>query len=1169
MKSEVNIPNVAKKFTELLKGGPVILYIGSSYNLVQQNSITDQYWSCIYTARKDPEIASLFHKKDRQVQSITNYQQVYENGFQLSRLSPPLIYLNGDQPNFVIDLLSPAEETEYKKNQKRLYNALTSMMTNSFASLVIVGYDVSNPDEIDPRTLYSLLYMLGKRSVYFFGMDQDTAQNKYIENLESEQIATLYPCDLSEVLRSDDIKVILQDEVEEIDYDNSKYTLYVDGVARPIKENIYYDFQRYGQLLTIKNMSTMRINRTMMVDWFYQFLKLSPNSPQWYGYDSKTAFNIKRDYERVLEEHVQMMFHCSEGANKPILLCGQTSSGKSISIASLAYKVFHERKYPVIYITNPDITFNIGSAGFNTLSTLMQELEDLGAKRILIVWDCTIANLQKDTRLQQLVIDLSNRGRKPFLIIGSAMDQGDKLDKKVVGVQESIRGYSCIYTPIKLNPKERKDLKNLLIEKGKLPTAQVERFMQEYPDDNLLSLLYNMVYWIHPQLEQGLGMEILKAISATEQELQELPPPQKIEKELTVLGMQLQGLAKELGLISPSNNVEDEMQEVDWAAKLKSFCTYIAICSQFKLSMPTVFAMRLLSIPATKENLNLKEKIFSAPWLVDNSQSQTINDNYSVSFRTPIEAKIYLADQNISPEKQMSFVAQMIRFLASEKDWDEDFSCDSSTSDMYYLEEVRFIERLIRTVGPNSEFSYVSSKESQYHDGVPYIIEALTELRNKYRIWEPLLISQEITYIREYYSNNITFTPENRCEWLEKAIKLAQEAIEVRQRMAPTGKGYDGLANSINVERTFSEMHLQKIYDELNIRAEQRRFVPTYLEQYDRLLKIINDNPRNSYAYTALLRAFMLTIDNSDLKDIDKLSYLGDILELVEEADAHVEEVSTNEEFIKASSEFYSYVDLITGENRANEYFNELLEKGSATGIYLKAHQTIRKGEINFKNPIELKNGALNSIVLEAITLLENKSTWDVVSKHIGCLYLLLRLKWLYYNKKPIFNNGEERQLTAMNYDQWTEIGALCEQLRLQIIRQNENQRVFYATTILYLLGLSKAQVKDYSGAEETFRSIREESFAKPGRTWTWHILCDEKGNPIPFHGVLDSKHYNPDDFSGRVYIPEMKRLVYYSRLSFIGKSEPKGTSDNLCIGTTYTRFTAYSIDKLGRREKK
>ena len=57
-----------------------------------------------------------------------------------------------------------------------------------------------------------------------------------------------------------------------------------------------YDFTKYGRVLSVAEMFPGTITRSMQVDFFYQFLKRSPNSPQWYGYAGRNGFAVKRDY---------------------------------------------------------------------------------------------------------------------------------------------------------------------------------------------------------------------------------------------------------------------------------------------------------------------------------------------------------------------------------------------------------------------------------------------------------------------------------------------------------------------------------------------------------------------------------------------------------------------------------------------------------------------------------------------------------------------------------------------------------------------------------------------------------------------------------------------------------------------------------------------------------
>ena len=47
-------------------------------------------------------------------------------------------------------------------------------------------------------------------------------------------------------------------------------------------------------------MSFGSISRTMQPDYFYRFLKYSPNTPQWYGYTRQNRFAVRREFEDEL-----------------------------------------------------------------------------------------------------------------------------------------------------------------------------------------------------------------------------------------------------------------------------------------------------------------------------------------------------------------------------------------------------------------------------------------------------------------------------------------------------------------------------------------------------------------------------------------------------------------------------------------------------------------------------------------------------------------------------------------------------------------------------------------------------------------------------------------------------------------------------------------------------
>lgn len=152
-----------------------------------------------------------------------------------------------------------------------------------------------------------------------------------------------------------------------------------------------------------------------------------------------------------------------------------------------------------------------------------------------------------------------------------------------------------------------------------------------------------------------------------------------------------------------------------------------------------------------------------------------------------------------------------------------------------------------------------------------------------------------------------------------------------------------------------------------------------------------------------------------------------------------------------------------------------------------------------------------------------------------------------------------------MTWEQWGQILNICCDF-VENILQKKTSRIFYENTIYYLTALSYAQLEEYDQAISAFRSIEEANFNRKGRTWTWHILCDEHRQPkAVFSGVLNKQYYNDKKKSGKLYVDQINSLVYYRDLSVIGKAAPSGTVTDLCVGTSYIGFSVIAKNQLKR----
>ena len=208
-------------------------------------------------------------------------------------------------------------------------------------------------------------------------------------------------------------------------------------------------------------MYTGTITRAMQVDYFYQFLKRSSNAPQWYGYAKRNGFAVKRDFEEELYRAV--IDGIESNSNTPIILAGQSSSGKSVALGALAFRVFQERKYPVLFINNPENVFSAGSQAAIALDNILLEIREKGGYALVIL-DWSLYSLRNNA-VRSISDRYYNRSQKA-LFVASAM------------IAPKDNRYRIVQAPIELSDSEKKAFKDLLFSLEKISLKRVSRPIQ-------------------------------------------------------------------------------------------------------------------------------------------------------------------------------------------------------------------------------------------------------------------------------------------------------------------------------------------------------------------------------------------------------------------------------------------------------------------------------------------------------------------------------------------------------------------------------------------------------------------------------------------------------------------------------------------------------------------
>lgn len=1136
MASTINFNNHIRQFNDTMRGMARILYVGAGYDLSTHRILASKPWRRIYTTSLDPELSQYFSRDDRQVRAIYDIASLRCVNTVLDRKNPLLVFLSPgcEEPTDI------RQKLERQNNRLALCATLDQIMNTDLVNLIIVGYNPSLPGELSTEEIGKLFMNHGERCVTFYGLNEDVEKDPYIQMLVNDGIATVFSQDLGDALESvanENEKFLEETTSANLPApDDLHGAVFISGQPCQLEPSLCYEFARYGRLLSIREMDAGVISRMLQVDYFYRFLKRSPYEPQWYGYNRRNGFAVRREFENSLYSAV--ITKLATGASNPIILVGQTSSGKSVALAALAYQVFQEHKYPVLFVTNPETTFAADTPSFQALDNLLLELEKQGAERVLLIIDYSVYNLQRNDSIRRIMDRCINRGRK-VVIVASA-------------IQKANNGYEIIEAPIQLTEGERKAFGNLLAEKGKLVRNQVERWLQlNIQDANLLSMLYRLLWDIHPELEHGLNVEISKGLEDTKAQLQNLPLPELVKEPLSAIAAQL----VKLELIADPNTESTDgakSRQVQIVASLQPFCESLAVASLFKLRMPITMAMRLLNIPSIYSNRQQYLKVvFNSPWLncvLDNDEYA--EGKYYVTFRTPSDAHIYLASLNINNAAKMRIVANTISSLKEGS---------------FYNDEIKFIEQLIRMIGPNSDDNNIRSNWFfTYGNGCPQVIDALEGLRNN-RIIEPQLVAQEITYIREYYGDEHQ-DAETRIINLESAISIARNMLDLASRpMNDEICWKPGLIDSISVESIFSELRLEEAYRNLKVQGRPITHNPnvpvfvlnSYAERQHKLMEVIESQPENSYAYTALLSCYNSYYYDLTISRGDRLTQLASVLEIVDNVSTSIPTVETNESYQKVKYEFTEIFSCVSSSKSDESYFQKLFEMGSAIGVYMKARTMLSKAHIQYGKKL---SKAEIAICKETLELLEDIHYAGVVKSHAASQYMRLQLKWLCCNGgEPIF--AYERQCTHISEADWASLYSICTDFKSNIIDRQLD--CSYISTVYYILALAAAQLGDYETAVNTWRLVHENDFYSVGRQITWHILCKPDGEPMPFTGTFNTQYPLPER---RIYIKELQRQVLYPSLQSLNKSEPIGEVHDLCIGTSYRGFSAFTRNWTKRR---
>ena len=674
--------------------GAMMLMVCRNVTDEELQELAQRKWSCIFTSRTDSDMPFLFGT-DQFIKDIPgNPMELLNNAEKLSIV--PIMQESSKRPG------------KYVVSNK-VMNCILGLLRDGLNRLVVVGYDYTYGDYHGDLNLFDDF------------LDQENVPSGSIEfwgisDPEFREELSTSGCTANQEMLSELFQYISEQIQQDTPILDTPYYFFADAkvVSAPVGL-VLTDDNRMG-VLTQRQIELIRPNGKYDCQmWFRNFLEHSSSvgsghAPQWYAYSNRLQFNVRRDCEEPLFALVQLLLDGHKVGGKrldgteagSVILAGDPGSGKSVTLASLAYHVFQKRIHPVIFIT--------GKVRKQQLVDLLEGVEKACSDRyprILVVWDCSAYRPQMQEQLE-IINHLKGRFHR-FVMVYSAYSTLENAEEKQYhfgysGTKGFYRDASnpvmhitdqddrldyCFKLSRELSADEQKSLWNKFKEHSAIDSGRLKEWKQKLDGENdLFEICYKMINIIRSNYESHLDtehnvvsryvqQEMEKILGKTFDDNSEAAEWQKQLLEMKALLAASNMTLADIGMDDLENTddsdeeSEEEQEEKSILERLRTVDTHIAMFSRYEhMEVPYSYVKNLLVTgKAGWHNIaystdSNEERLFrlmttKIPWI---RCGRNERGDFTCSFRKPLEADIYLRNQGITPSAQVDILYDMLEY---------------------------------------------------------------------------------------------------------------------------------------------------------------------------------------------------------------------------------------------------------------------------------------------------------------------------------------------------------------------------------------------------------------------------------------------------------------------------------------------------------------------------
>ena len=1142
----------AEKLYRDVKKYPVMLYIGKSITNDEVLLLKDLGWSGVITSRTDDAFSDLWSREEIRLRDIlpnsdTNVTAIIDEKDLL-----PIVRLFGiDGEEYISeDDIYSADDYAESMFQK------ASSCLDSVHKLVVAGYDSQADGELNFKSLIKSLTNAPNCSIQFWGCCVNNNE-KVFRGFCGRKRHLIEPASLPGSLCEyiDYLEEANEDEVVED-------VFFCDG------KEIQYNKRAFGRqsglytLLTANTISGFKpVGEEMIKNSYLSFLDKTPvDGPQWYGYQADNCFYVKRNYEdKLYKLTTQMLRGHLDGYDRNIaVLQGPSGSSKSMVLGAVAYRIFEEKQYPVVYINKSDSElFAEGSADYDVLDSFLQKVEEKtnGTKRTLIIWDCSTYKSGESSAIKVMNY-LRNNGRRFVMLCSSYKrktsedkyykfgPKGTKKDAKKDTAEFSARGVCyCVDSDPKINKTEKDQLWESFYRFSGLSKPELDQLKKELEDkqeDNIHCIFYRLFELIRPRIEAGLSREEDEVVLWVAQEISGLLGQTRVNEKLDIDSLSpVQRALLKSGQITEEEFLKRNRSEGTEKTDIEEVFITIAMFS--KLRIPVPYQIVLNSLRLGDISYDVQGKIIDILSELSLLYYHRTDFGYCFSYRNPFEAEIFLKNKDSGGEREFEILRDIFDFYKLNME-------NKELRDM--------ILEYLRLMGPNSNIALeVEDSREYFKNHMSDIVDDLSEI---VEYWDQIvdleivtsLVWTYLTFTREYYKRRLNYESgslvlndlQDGIDDLQYAIDIAAEVRDEIERHK--GDAYYDRSSrifednrGITVEYALISTEIQRYVEEYKKYCESNSILPDdnyinvgldYKEVYDCLNGIIPEAPTNAYIYNALFKCFDKTYDSWG--ETDRLNNLVMILRIISEC--NTEEIVNSgsdgkNEFENNIQKIYQRVsghvfsideiirrdkgelvvsELPTTEQHHFSLYDSWMENKNPVGITFVCYKELQKCKAldtsDDSDDLESKIDACKKV---DDFMSRYKNNFDAVQTDPQALALLIKAKWMYYNRTPL-SAYRDRKLTKLTHDNWKDILTLC---RIYDSKFHASNDKFKSKIIVLLYAIAEMQVNnDLMKAAAILRTLEKSSFTSDTRIYTPYMLCDENGVTRKFSG--DISYINP-----------------------------------------------------------